>query len=73
MGNKRKKLQAKIDATATDLKNLKAEIETLKKQRSELEGEVTVTEKLRLEANRLQKSGQSVKSLLTANCCSTKH
>lgn len=65
MGNKRKKLQAKIDAAVTDIKTLKAETGTLEKQISDLEGEVTITEKLRLEANRLQTSGQSVKSLLT--------
>lgn len=64
MGKGRKKLQAKIDATATGLAGLKAEIATLEKQKSELQGEVAVTKKLRLEENRLQKSDQSVKSLL---------
>jgi hypothetical protein len=64
MGKDRKKLKAKIAATAAGLEHLKSETATLEQQTSELQDEVAVTEKLRLEANRIRKSGRSVKSLL---------
>ncbi|KAI7974310.1 hypothetical protein EIK77_008493 [Talaromyces pinophilus] len=73
MGKDRKKLKAKIAATAAGLEHLKSEIATLEQQTSELQDEVAVTESCVLKQIAFGNPAGRSRVSLEKSYCSIKH